>query len=326
MSQYVIARNGEAPQALSNVEIACRKRRIKCGEERPTCANCIKSKRGCEGYAPRLTFKDPLSAFRPGWAMKGTGVHYQTLSAQNGATGQYGRPQTGSGTQTQLPVIAPRLPPQQVPSDYYSPAKSTTVNWPGDSYSSYANGFGGPNPVSDHLPPRMRQVYQRQNNPSSGPLHTSSVVPTTSEVIRPGPPPTLKTHYTSGSSEGIDIPHSGASPGWLRNFVPSALPKHAVEPPNRHLDLANGQILPNNQVELASQSMLSQGFDMVSDGSTLPGDLYNSGIYEQGSYDLRPSTNMPSVTIDSYQATNAHAWNGENGHQNQGMSSLLSVS
>ncbi|RPA90896.1 hypothetical protein L873DRAFT_1716214, partial [Choiromyces venosus 120613-1] len=30
--------------------LTCRKRRIKCGEERPTCANCIKSKRGCEGY------------------------------------------------------------------------------------------------------------------------------------------------------------------------------------------------------------------------------------------------------------------------------------
>ncbi|KAF2467712.1 uncharacterized protein BDR25DRAFT_234006, partial [Lindgomyces ingoldianus] len=33
--------------------LTCRKRRIKCGEERPTCANCIKSKRQCEGYSPR---------------------------------------------------------------------------------------------------------------------------------------------------------------------------------------------------------------------------------------------------------------------------------
>ncbi|KAF8242977.1 hypothetical protein K440DRAFT_590254, partial [Wilcoxina mikolae CBS 423.85] len=30
--------------------LTCRKRRIKCGEERPTCNNCIKSKRVCEGY------------------------------------------------------------------------------------------------------------------------------------------------------------------------------------------------------------------------------------------------------------------------------------
>jgi hypothetical protein len=34
--------------------LTCRKRRIKCGEERPTCANCIKSKRQCEGYNQRV--------------------------------------------------------------------------------------------------------------------------------------------------------------------------------------------------------------------------------------------------------------------------------
>jgi hypothetical protein len=43
--------------------LTCRKRRIKCGEERPTCANCIKSKRVCEGYNQRVVFKTPLE----GW-------------------------------------------------------------------------------------------------------------------------------------------------------------------------------------------------------------------------------------------------------------------
>ena len=40
--------------------LTCRKRRIKCGEERPTCANCIKSKRQCEGYNQRVIFKPPI--------------------------------------------------------------------------------------------------------------------------------------------------------------------------------------------------------------------------------------------------------------------------
>lgn len=40
--------------------LTCRKRRIKCGEERPTCANCIKSKRQCEGYNQRVVFKAPM--------------------------------------------------------------------------------------------------------------------------------------------------------------------------------------------------------------------------------------------------------------------------
>jgi hypothetical protein len=40
--------------------LTCRKRRIKCGEEQPTCVNCIKSKRQCEGYNQRIVFKSPL--------------------------------------------------------------------------------------------------------------------------------------------------------------------------------------------------------------------------------------------------------------------------
>lgn len=49
----------------SNVSPACRKRRIKCGEERPTCLNCIRSKRHCEGYNQRVVFKDPLNFYPP---------------------------------------------------------------------------------------------------------------------------------------------------------------------------------------------------------------------------------------------------------------------
>lgn len=37
--------------------LTCRKRRIKCGEERPECKNCRKSKRHCEGYNPPLVFR-----------------------------------------------------------------------------------------------------------------------------------------------------------------------------------------------------------------------------------------------------------------------------
>jgi len=40
--------------------LTCRKRRIKCGEERPTCNNCVKSKRHCEGYNQRVIFKPPI--------------------------------------------------------------------------------------------------------------------------------------------------------------------------------------------------------------------------------------------------------------------------
>src|SRR5262249_11880243 len=42
--------------------LTCRNRRIKCGEEGPTCNNCIKSKRHCEGYNQRVIFKPPIGA------------------------------------------------------------------------------------------------------------------------------------------------------------------------------------------------------------------------------------------------------------------------
>ncbi|KAL5401059.1 hypothetical protein PMIN03_011846 [Paraphaeosphaeria minitans] len=40
--------------------LTCRKRRIKCGEERPTCTNCILSECQCEGYNQRVVFKPPI--------------------------------------------------------------------------------------------------------------------------------------------------------------------------------------------------------------------------------------------------------------------------
>lgn len=45
--------------------LTCRKRRIKCGEERPVCRNCIKSKRHCEGYSPRVVFRPPTFEYEP---------------------------------------------------------------------------------------------------------------------------------------------------------------------------------------------------------------------------------------------------------------------
>lgn len=45
--------------------LTCRKRRIKCGEQRPVCQNCIKSKRQCEGYNQRVIFKPPTFEYRP---------------------------------------------------------------------------------------------------------------------------------------------------------------------------------------------------------------------------------------------------------------------
>ncbi|KAE8348112.1 hypothetical protein BDV28DRAFT_112129 [Aspergillus coremiiformis] len=57
--------------------LTCRQRRIKCGEEKPICKNCVKSKRECKGYAQRLVFKNPLGI--PGFSN-----HPETFSTAPG--------------------------------------------------------------------------------------------------------------------------------------------------------------------------------------------------------------------------------------------------
>ncbi|MCJ1380154.1 hypothetical protein MMC17_003257 [Xylographa soralifera] len=159
--------------------LTCRKRRIKCGEERPTCANCIKSKRSCEGYAPRLTFKDPLGAFRPGWAVKGHGAHYQSFSSPNGVTGHYARPLSTPGAQSQLPAIAPRPLPLEHTNEDYLPNNVSISPWSAGSQSSTQNGLLTPIEPSQDLPPRMRSMYERQSNQQS----TSSQHEQTTETL-----------------------------------------------------------------------------------------------------------------------------------------------
>ncbi|KAI5366561.1 putative zn(2)-C6 fungal-type DNA-binding domain, fungal transcription factor [Septoria linicola] len=60
--------------------LTCRKRRIKCGEERPVCSNCIKSKRHCEGYNQRVVFKPPAFEYQP----VANGSAHITFQAGNG--------------------------------------------------------------------------------------------------------------------------------------------------------------------------------------------------------------------------------------------------
>ncbi|KAJ9307952.1 transcriptional regulator family: Fungal Specific TF [Paecilomyces variotii] len=94
--------------------LTCRKRRIKCGEEKPICNNCVKSKRECEGYAQRVIFKHPLGpfgAFQTG--PLGSHLHQPPvgLPLYSNYNAQYAQSLPGG---SQHPLLAPRpvyLPP-----------------------------------------------------------------------------------------------------------------------------------------------------------------------------------------------------------------------
>lgn len=97
-------------ELYSNIYPACRRRRIKCGEERPTCGNCIKSKRQCEGYNQRVIFKDPLSTYRFPASAASTNQPFNTAPLRGlSVASQYNRFHHAPQPQyTSLPNIAPR--------------------------------------------------------------------------------------------------------------------------------------------------------------------------------------------------------------------------
>jgi hypothetical protein len=85
--------------------LTCRKRRIKCGEERPICSNCIKSKRTCEGYNLRISWKPPNGDWG-GLADEG-----QALQYHNGMLA----PPLGSWRPVPPPIDTAGFVPMRVP-------------------------------------------------------------------------------------------------------------------------------------------------------------------------------------------------------------------
>ena len=113
--------------------LTCRRRRIKCGEERPTCKNCTKSKRECEGYVPRVVFKDPVNAFR------------QNIDAfqENHLYGQFDPNGAGFGHITPMTADGVPLAPLAPRPSYeeYGLAHSSRI---GDQYAAAgADGYVG---------------------------------------------------------------------------------------------------------------------------------------------------------------------------------------
>ncbi|KFY35848.1 hypothetical protein V494_05543 [Pseudogymnoascus sp. VKM F-4513 (FW-928)] len=105
--------------------LTCRRRRIKCGEERPTCSNCIKSKRQCEGYNQRVIFKDPLNTYRGPTSSIATHSGFVARPIrQQGSLGAHARP-----TQSKVAPGASQhnVPPRSGGSSQSGPSRPTAT-------------------------------------------------------------------------------------------------------------------------------------------------------------------------------------------------------
>ncbi|KAL8689977.1 MAG: hypothetical protein Q9218_004474 [Villophora microphyllina] len=198
--------------------LTCRRRRIKCGEERPMCTNCVKSKRNCEGYTPRVIFKDPLGAYRaPGGPARDTGIQFQPVTTFNGMEPQQRPLQPRSGGQMPLPVIAPQ------------PIQSASGIWTGMTQPVlmpiYHDGpsmspFDGPLYTQGDLPPRMLQQMAQRNCS----LDASPITPETDSFGNHAAAVSSQHHRThhADRDSGIDVTYPGLPSDWSHSSTSSA--------------------------------------------------------------------------------------------------------
>ncbi|KAL8719291.1 MAG: hypothetical protein Q9225_003693 [Loekoesia sp. 1 TL-2023] len=204
--------------------LTCRRRRIKCGEERPTCNNCVKSKRNCEGYTPRVIFKDPLGAYRPSAnSAHDSGSHYQPIATHNAVEPHHRQLQPRSAGQMAPPIIAPH-------STQHEHQGWTGLNGPAlkpfsmvQPYhdESYSRPFDGPMYTQGDLTPRVpQQIAQR--NPS---LDTSPVSPEIDifSTRQTGLQSQQHPVHRPDRDSGIDVSYPGLTSEWPHGSISSTM-------------------------------------------------------------------------------------------------------
>ncbi|KAL8906694.1 MAG: hypothetical protein Q9207_001880 [Kuettlingeria erythrocarpa] len=262
--------------------LTCRRRRIKCGEERPTCSNCVKSKRNCEGYTPRVIFKDPLGAYRPsGGAAHDSGSQFQPIATHNGLDAQHRQLQPRNVSQVSLPAIAP----QPVLHEHQAWAGMASFPlMPPYQDEQQPRPFDGSVYTQGDLAPQMLQRVPQRNCS----LDTSPVTPQTDrfgiDQIRMSSQPHHPHHPDRDS--GIDVSYPGLSSEWSYNSTSSVgvpAPYHQVSIShgspvsdahgrNRAYSVAEG-VHPRRRASIQSASWLKEAEHEQFWASGLPPDV-----------------------------------------------------
>ncbi|KAL8795331.1 MAG: hypothetical protein Q9195_002201 [Heterodermia aff. obscurata] len=196
--------------------LTCRKRRIKCGEERPTCSNCVKSKRNCEGYIPRVIFKDPLGAYRPvAGNTQSSGAHFQSLSNQAEGNGSVLRAHSGISSQAALPPIAPRPSPPTPQIGTMQASPTVPQGSTAEQYSLFGYSFDGQTygqAFSEcEIPSSMPLDRQPQRNSFGSDLVSPKTESMSKSCFGSMPQPKLQHRTTGESDSGIDMTVTGYS-------------------------------------------------------------------------------------------------------------------
>lgn len=227
--------------------LTCRKRRIKCGEERPTCNNCIKSKRHCEGYNQRVVFKTPIGDW-PGahhgsstlpyhnGLLPGTApaiqrpvpppIHTQHPSgAQLQARPVYGINELGQAVPLGTPAVAsPAYQTQQqatpLPSPFSAPPPYTPISPPHFQPIFSAQAFSQtPIAISGHIWPQQPLQTLSHTEPPHFIHQTSVQADPNFEIRRQGPQGTSSQQPLTSASTAQD-----SKPVFVDASIPPPVP------------------------------------------------------------------------------------------------------
>ncbi|KAL7627647.1 hypothetical protein AAE478_001840 [Parahypoxylon ruwenzoriense] len=164
--------------------LTCRKRRIKCDEGRPTCNNCLKSKRQCEGYNQRVVFKDPLGAFAS--APYGP-IHYPAPSPQALVREQQLSAAQQKSSSQALQIIAPKPPPvgyHQLPAGQFSHVYSSQAGQAVSAPANFDPNVFGPQPAPSKytfFPPTTIDAFSQHQWRQDPPVDYSQFSPVAPE-------------------------------------------------------------------------------------------------------------------------------------------------
>ncbi len=290
--------------------LTCRKRRIKCGEERPTCANCIKSKRQCEGYNQRVVFKPPIGDWpnHPG-VVSTMQYHSSMLPGTRNPPYRppHSNPHSPDGAHTS---IQPR--PFDFSNVDSNPGVVTTLMGTGHAYSNDANSYQ----------PLQSSLHQQ---PLQSPHHQSHISPTTSAYFpQPSPvhtsPPTQFSHeQTSGYQGSLPFSQSSVYPPVSVAYDAHVEVKPTVTPTVPQPPLYQQSYQPNTQPEAErgyhSQSVsprseqypqypesrpVLQQFNSQSHVPVHPLRVSSADLSQGGSYNLPAAVSHADFSHSSY--------------------------
>ncbi|KAJ5484050.1 hypothetical protein N7539_005846 [Penicillium diatomitis] len=169
--------------------LTCRRRRIKCGEEKPTCSNCVKSKRICEGYARRVIFKNPLGLVGSYGTISAHGQLQQQQQPQpqqgsvpvyNHWTASFAQAQHVEAAPGQHPMLAPRPVDPAALEHHIAPIYEATPPI-GQTHAPSAPSF--------YYPASARQVHGQEwpaQNAQSSAHQPQSTIPQPSTLPHQG--------------------------------------------------------------------------------------------------------------------------------------------